>query len=145
MKKAICFLFALVMLLSCFEIASADGIQNPNTSFNDRIHCQYVTDPDTPLADWAPVKDNQKGAIYIYHNVTTKVKTKHNNLFYISGSDDYESPFYSHWLTPGVNRRCASSRIDSRVYVSARGNTKYYEDNSSITTIQVKGSIGWKK
>jgi len=128
------------MMVSCFAIANA------STTFNDKIPCKTTSDTPHYLAEWPTTQDHQ-GGIYIYHNVTTKVKTKHNNLFYAEGSADYQSEYFSKWLTPGVNRFCKSSLISypDTIHVKARGNTKYYEDNSSITKINVKGSIGWKK
>ena len=63
-----------------------------------------------------------------------------------SDGDDYKSPFMTKWLTPKVNRACSSTKISANmtVYVAARGNTYYHDDNASITQIRITGSFGWK-
>ncbi len=142
MKKTVCFIFAVLMMLSCFEFASAED----SPSFNRSIPCVSVQDWPELLAWWTATDDHY-GGIYIYHNVTTKVKKKHNNLFVVEGSADYTNQYFEKWCTPGVNRKYKCSQITPRetIYVSARGNTYYHDDNSSITRINVKGSVGWKK
>jgi len=141
MKKTISFLFALLLLLSCFEVASAD-----NNVINADIPC--VSEYDTPklVADWTPTDEHQ-GGIYIYHNVKTKVKKKHNNLFFVGDSIEYTNPYLEKWCTPGVNRKynCSAICSGNNVSARARGNTFYHDDNSSLRTIHINGSIGWKK
>lgn len=134
-------MLALFSILASFQIARADS------SFDDYIPCVSVYDFPIDLADWKAT-DNHYGAIYIYHSVKTNVTKKYNNLFYVEGGDDYASdPYLVKWCTPGINKKHKCSQIvpNERVYVSARGNTYYHDDNSSITQIRVKGSVGWPK
>lgn len=141
MKKVICFILALLAFMGCFATADAD-----NPSFEDYIPCKTTNDIPVALASWTPTS-NHYGKIYIYHTVKTAVKKKYNNLFYAESMDDYSNPYLTKWCTPGVNRAYTCSKIipGDTVYVSARGNTYYHDDNSSITQIKVKGSVGWPK
>ena len=129
-------------MLACLMVMSISTASA--TTFDEYIHCVNTTDNTISLGGWNST--THSGKVYIYHDVKTSVSKLYNNLFEVSNGDDYASPFATKWLTPKVNRAVESSKITQNmtVYVAARGNTYYHDDNSSITQIRITGSFGWK-
>lgn len=135
MKKMLCVMFALVLILSLTVSSAMAGQFTLNG-----VQCTTVTDQPSAKTSLGWDSGDHSGKMYVYHTVT-RGSNSYTNYFRGWNGSSYIG---AKWITPGSNTPIESSLFvpDSLYGVATRGNTKHNEING-LVTIDMTGSYGW--